>query len=79
MLDVLEVVVPERAVCIPRLQEDVRPVGSGSILEEQEGLADYRSLYGRRADRYVPLYITQECIPSNRRTGIRPSTGYRAR
>ena len=38
MLDVLEIVVPQRAVRVPRLEQDVGPVGGGGIVEEQEGL-----------------------------------------
>lgn len=39
MLDVLEVVLFERTVGIPILQQDMRPVGGIRVLEEQEGLS----------------------------------------
>ncbi len=39
VLDVLEVVVAQRAVRVSGFQQDVRPVGGRGILEEQEGLA----------------------------------------
>lgn len=38
MLDVLQVMLPERAVGIPVLKQKMRPVGSVGILEDQEGL-----------------------------------------
>lgn len=38
MLDVLQVVFPEGAICISVLEQDMRPVGGVGILEEQEGL-----------------------------------------
>lgn len=35
---VLEVVLPESAVCVSGLEQGVRPVGGAGVFEEQEGL-----------------------------------------
>lgn len=79
VLDILEIMFSQGAVCVSALEQDMRPVGGAGIFKEQEGLCKFR--YSVSIPRKLSILVTptRDALPSSRQIGIRRHRGFRAR